>query len=334
MFAPEGFIPFSRIAEDTFVKNKEISERLQGMLASDFKATDENAEEQFLRFRASRAREYSFLEVAERALFDVTKGIPKYVFHPDKAPLSFDLPILMNLHDYKSEFRLVEHYLDEYGFSGPDKSSYFDFGLDWPYFEKEINKYVEKFEDPWSSTFLENPHTSMNLLYNRSSFLIDLDEARLVALNSPRSLDMKHLGYPFQLNAIEPFEGFSICVKEQDYNQETLQSLYEIEVVKIVMSACWGDKLMEELSTKFDFAVSFPVAKDVDSNVVRQNIALEGRCVKILNDYLDNTEFSGTLTDLRNLLPEELGARQFRRVIDRVRENHPHISKPGRRGKS
>jgi len=334
MFAPEGFVPFSEIVKDIFIKNQEISKRLEEILRISLKGNEGNSEDDFLRLRASRARQYSFCEVSELALFNITEGVPKFVIHPDKRPLSFDLPILMNLHAYRYLYRAVKSDRRIYGASGVSGSDYFDFGLDWPHYESKIDDYVKKSKDPWSITFLEFPHTSINLFYNRSTYLIDLDEARLVRSHELDEFDLKSYGYPFNLNAIEPFEGCSICVKEKDYNLESLQRLYEIEVFKIVLSACWGDKFTEELMENHNFAVSFPNVEDVDSKAINKNIASEVRAVKFLNNYLDNNEFSGILIDLRNLLPEDLGERAFRRVVDRVRENHPDISKPGRRSKS
>lgn len=118
----------------------------------------------------------------------------------------------------------------------------------------------------------------------------------------------------FKIEAVKNFSGGALCLKEDDWTGRRSTILeYSLSDAKQLSVVKRGRK--PELS-----------AKHVGG------MRLEVRARKLLSEFLKENEWSGTLTELRNKVPFDLGERPWRRVVDELRKDFPTISSPGRRG--
>jgi len=182
----------------------------------------------------NRALRYSKKEVLERAFFDIIEDTELFLCSPNGEVYHLEIPFYLNLLEYR---HLKHHYWFD--------TNYFDECLDWAGFEKTADDFLNDGEDSWANTFNYFPNTSINLFYNRSTFLIDTTEHDRLQRYNSTSLSLESEGYPFDVEIVRPFVGWSMCIKDEGMRLFTTETVREA-FFKIVFDAAFGIGYFEE----------------------------------------------------------------------------------------
>ena len=181
---------------------------------------------------ANLAKVYSEREVLEKTLFQIIEGFDYYVCSEMGEVFQFDLPVYLNLVKMRELKGL-------YGFD----EEYFDHHISWPDYEHIIDENLTKGADPWQATFGDFPNTSLNIYYSRETFLID--DTGYLDLNRycNQMFFPEHYGYPFSHETIQKFNGWSLCLKSEDFqliHQDNVKEIFfKIDWIHLMGSLVW-----------------------------------------------------------------------------------------------
>ena len=301
MFAPVGYTPLKSVFKSLFAEYLKSEHRL-GFPSRNHLEIDH------LAYLAQQFGEYDYFEdvvfsaAQEKGLlaFSPKTGLLKVASNP----LDFTMVSALELFDRDD----LELQVDEK----------IDFGI-----SNEIDDAIAKGSDPWTAARQEQFRV-LPMCFTRTTYTVNLDTYREYIR---RLLDTRwdpgrvvYLGLDRHVqSAWEQIEGFSLCVPDtlaKKLNWEYLKK--EIQIA--VFSSIWdnGEEIIEEVLMK---------NRKIEFNVNNETRAFQ----KGLNLLRDEDFLFTTQEDLFEQIGIELGARAKGRVVAKLREKYPRISKPGRK---
>jgi hypothetical protein len=309
LFAPNGYIPLADIMKQADAKSAELGKWSKLLLEKSVEMTDD-LDEDFFKHRASAARIDSFAELFEAAVHESLGQFKIHACHPDVGVWRFGFPVFPNLIGNRHLFTTDEH----------DVKTYNGVTLDWPSHEEKIAGLVQKKIDPWSETFLELPHTSPNLFYDRDTYTISLMVHDIIAQKHRYGLALSYFGYPFEPKDIRPFEGWALCIGSEFsismFHEKLLDSF-----ARSFCRAAFGDSFVAEFADEqpdvWRRFIGFEVVDDMPKT--NNTIAVETAAFKELDIYLSENEEVGIKAEIKAEFGGNLGERAFERVWDRLR---------------
>jgi len=325
LFAPEGYTPLADILKLVRNNHNDLREWSKNLVTVSVDVDQQN-DADFLKYRASRARSYSFEDVFEEAFHEVLAQTELYACHPNHGVWRFAFPVLMTLVGYR-------HLLNEVIST---KSALFDVGLDWPFYEERVLELVASKEDPWSHCFLEFPHTSPNLFFNRETYTIDISIHNEIDRNLGCGFYAEHHGYPFSVADIRSFQGWALCVETLSIDAQ-LQEAFRDKFARNLCRALFGEWFLKDYADdQPEMWRRFIGLEQVEIPTRgKGTVAEETASFKNAMAYLsDRDELDTTKADIKAMFCGELGERAFLRVWDRLKVEHPKLAIPGRRKKT
>ncbi|MDF2233033.1 hypothetical protein P2H44_10760 [Albimonas sp. CAU 1670] len=324
MFAPAGFLMVSDLMDELADASSARVEMLSGIINSTSSLEDEKRDA-FLTHRAYLANTLNLQEAELIAFETAIDGIAVFTCHPEKGIWQFRFPVFAR----RVRYRTLLNYTPD----GAD--ALYEVDRDWHAHHQRVAQCIIEHRDPWDETFLSRAHMSPNLFFARTFGLLDYSATRSLDRLLTYGFSLDSYGYPFRLSDIEPFEGWALCVEASGFDWGKFRSKFIEALVELVFSAAVGDDLVQSFKsdspkewTSFLFGNSANAAASVNAT-----IASETRALNHLRSYVAAHGLTFTKAELRDACPEQLTARGFERVWARLREEHPELARPGRRGK-